>query len=115
MCSPVSTVKPESAASWTAAARPGSTPLIGLARYGDGDAMWPAQRYEAGPSGPAPRDLRVRRDQCVSRGQRPVQRELGRSVFAHLEDDALIAPATAHVDATSVKGDSGPYSWRRPV
>jgi hypothetical protein len=114
VCSPVSTMT-KSAATWTAAVRPGASPVTGLARYGDGDAMWPAQRYEAGLSGLRLRDLRIERDLCAPGGERRVQREQGRIVFAHLEGIKPSAPATAHVNAMSVQDGSGPYPWRRPV
>ncbi|MBG6087424.1 hypothetical protein [Actinomadura viridis] len=40
----------------------------------------------------------------------------GTSVFEQRFEGANpSAPATAHVDATSIKGGSGPYPWRRPV
>jgi hypothetical protein len=93
--------------------------MTGMARYGDGDAMWSVQRNEAGLSGLRPRDLRLERDLRTPRGEQRVQETQGRSVFAHLEGAKPCAPATAHVFAISVKngvqGGSGPYPWRRPV
>ncbi|GAA2419791.1 hypothetical protein GCM10010191_33650 [Actinomadura vinacea] len=70
-----------------------------------GGAIRGSARFEAGVFGPLLRDLR---------DEQRVQDEQGRSVFG-LEDTNPSAPATAYVEAISMKGGSGPHPWRRPV
>jgi hypothetical protein len=71
-----------------------------------GGAMRGTARFEADLFGLRLRDLR---------DEQRVQDEQGRTVFEHLEGTNPSAPATAHVDAISIKGGKGPYPWRRPV
>ncbi|XVQ12845.1 hypothetical protein ACQP1W_09900 [Spirillospora sp. CA-255316] len=70
-----------------------------------GGAMRGIAWFEADPFGLRLRDLR---------DEQRVQDEQGRTVF-ELEGTNPSAPATAHVDAISTKGGTGPYPWRRPV
>nr|BFE34126.1 hypothetical protein GCM10010200_063770 [Actinomadura rugatobispora] len=74
-----------------------------------GDAMRGTARSEADLFG-----MRLR-TASVRQGVQRVQDEQGRTVFEHLEGANPSAPATAHVDAISIKGGKGPYPWRRPV
>ena len=143
VCSPVSNTLTVSAQSWTGARLYGSSVEYGggvvsavrprsafpaaedacprHAGHGgaaalSGGAMRGTARsaVEESVLGLLPRDLRDVRDM---RDEQPVQDQQGWTVFELFElcEAADPAPATAHVDAISIKGGMGPYPWRRPV
>ncbi|MFD0855697.1 hypothetical protein ACFQ07_25875 [Actinomadura adrarensis] len=109
----------KSVASWAVAARPGTLPMIGMARYGDTGAaprsIWHVQRYEAVQHGLRLRELCPLQHQPSQLESLRMAGVRGRSVSVDIEGTKPSAPATAHVNAIFVEGGTGPYPWRRPV
>jgi hypothetical protein len=109
VCSPVSNMLIKFA-SWTDA-RPGAP--ISRALMSRVSMSGESLAY-VGASGTRQRGLRGT-NPCDQRSEQRIQDQQGRSVFEHLEDMSVPAPATAHVGVTRKGGVSGPFPWRRPV